>query len=105
MTRAPEPAPRAATVRQALIDALRGQSLDAHELSYLVSIREKDVAEHLEHIARSLGRGGERLVVEPASCQECGFSFKKREKLSRPSRCPKCQSERITAPRFGIAPR
>ena len=43
----------------------------------LVSIREKDV----EHIERSLARTGERLVVEPAVCQECGFGFEKREAL------------------------
>ena len=67
----------------------------------LVSIREKDV----EHIDRSLARTGERLVVEPAVCQECGFGFKKREKKTRPSRCPKCQSERITAPRFRVEAR
>ena len=90
---------------QALTDALRDRALDAHELSYLVSIREKDVAEHLEHIERSLARTGERLVVEPAVCQECGFGFKKREKKTRPSRCPKCQSERITAPRFRVEAR
>jgi predicted Zn-ribbon and HTH transcriptional regulator len=95
-------ADRAETPRHALRQALAKERLSAHELSARVSISEKDVAHHLEHLARSLSREGERLVVDPANCEDCGFVFKKRERLSSPSRCPVCKSERIRPPRFGI---
>jgi hypothetical protein len=32
----------------------------------------------------------------------CGFEFKERERAKRPSRCPRCSSERLTKPRFWI---
>jgi predicted Zn-ribbon and HTH transcriptional regulator len=91
------------TVRLSLAAALRGERLSAHALSGRVGIPEKDVAFHLEHLARSLARGRERLVVYPAACEDCGFVFKKRERLAGPSRCPLCKSERITPPAFSIA--
>ena len=100
-----KPADRAETPRHALRQALAEQPLTAHELSARVSIREKDVAHHLEHLARSLVREGEKLVVDPAVCEDCGFVFKKRERLDSPSRCPVCKSERIRSPRFSIEKR
>jgi transcriptional regulator len=103
VARQPPPPPEAhATVRTALRDALRRGPRTARELSAAVGIPEKQVAGHLEHLARSLRAGGERLHVEPAGCQDCGFVFRKRERLSRPSRCPVCRSERVDAPRFSI---
>jgi len=67
-----------------------------------VGVPEKQVAGHLEHLGRSLKAAGERLRVEPAQCLECRFVFRKRARLSRPSRCPVCRSERLDAPRFAI---
>ena len=93
------------TPRQALRDALREGVWSAHELSVEVRLSEKDVASHLEHLQRSLGRGDERLVVTPAVCLGCGFEFRKREKLGRPGRCPSCRSGRIDPPRFSIEER
>lgn len=104
MTRPPEgPAPRTATVRAALAAALREGPATARELSARVGIREKDVAAHLEHLARSLAHGDERLHVTPASCVECGYAFRSRDRLSRPSACPRCRSTRIDPQVFSIA--
>jgi len=104
--RAPDPPPsateRQVTVRAALRQALRTGPLTARELSGRVGIPEKQVAGHLEHLGRSLRATGERLHVEPARCRECGFVFRKRDRLSRPSRCPVCRSEHLDAPRFSI---
>lgn len=93
---------RTETVREALRKALREGPSTARDLSAAVGIREKDVAEHLAHLARSLGRRGERLVVEPASCLACGFVFEGRERLSRPGSCPACRSTRIDPPVFRV---
>jgi predicted Zn-ribbon and HTH transcriptional regulator len=94
-----------ATVRAALKKALRSGLLTARELSARVSAPEKQIAGHLEHLARSLRAGGERLHVEPARCLECPFVFRKRDRLTRPSRCPVCRSEHLDGPRFTIAAR
>lgn len=93
---------RGTTPRAAIREALLGTALTAHQISERVSVREKDVAEHLEHLQRSLRRDGERLVVEPAKCLACEFVFKAREKLSTPGSCPKCRSERVAPPAFRI---
>ncbi len=74
----------------------------ARDLSGLVGIPEKEVAGHLEHIRQSLHRTGRRFVVQPAECVKCGFVFEKRERLTRPSRCPVCKSESLHAPLFSL---
>ena len=99
---APESGERQATVRAALYQALRAGPLTARELSARVGVPEKQVAGHLEHLGRSLKAGGERLRVEPPRCLACGFLFRKRDRLSRPSRCPVCRGERLEAPRFSL---
>lgn len=98
----PRPAESHATLRTALREALRAGPLTARELSARVRIPEKQVAGHLEHLGRSLRAAGERLHVEPARCLDCGFVFRKRDRLTRPSRCPVCRGERLDAPRFAI---
>lgn len=97
------PAARGDTIRNSLREALRQGPASARELSSLVGATEKDVIHHLEHLERSLRRSGERLVVEPARCQQCDFVFRKRSKLTRPSSCPQCRGERIDAPSFSLA--
>jgi len=96
----PAPAAREETIRDSLREELRHGPRSARELSSLVGATEKDVIHHLEHLERSLRRSGERLVVEPACCQGCGFVFRKRSKLTRPGSCPKCRGSRIDAPCF-----
>jgi transcriptional regulator len=83
---------------------LREGTFTARDLSARVGITEKDVAQHLEHVGRSVRDGGERLTVEHARCLGCGFVFKDRERLTRPSRCPRCKAERVQPARFGIVP-
>lgn len=90
------------TVRAAIREELLRGAVTARELSERVSIPEKDVAGHLEHLERSLRARGERLVVEAASCIACGFAFKRRARLSRPGSCPDCGSTRIDPPAFRI---
>lgn len=91
-----------ATPRARIRDALSAGSASAHELSSLAGVREKEVAEHLEHIERSLRAKGERLEIDPARCLACGYVFAERRKFTTPSVCPRCRSERIAPPRFAI---
>lgn len=97
-------APRSATEtpRQAIRRLLAAGAHTAYELSALVGLREKDVAPHVEHLARSLRHGDEQLEVDPARCLDCGYAFRDRRKLARPSACPKCRGQHLAAPTFRI---
>lgn len=53
----------------------------------------------VEHAVRSSGM---KLRITPAECEACGFVFQGRTRLSGPSRCPQCRSERITSPTFTL---
>ena len=90
------------TGRQALRAVLGPTPASIKELSTLAGLREKEVLEHLEHLERSLKAEGTKLIVLPARCVACGFAFRDRDRLKRPSRCPQCKSERIEPPRFGL---
>jgi predicted Zn-ribbon and HTH transcriptional regulator len=96
------PGARGETVREAIRRSLLGGPATTRDLSGEVGVREKDVAEHLAHLQKSLAHRGERLVVTPAACIACGFAFRERERLSRPGACPKCRSTRIDPPTFRI---
>jgi predicted Zn-ribbon and HTH transcriptional regulator len=91
------------TVRHLIMTELEQGPHSARDLSGLVGIPEKEVAGHLDHIRQSLHRTGRRLIVQPAECAKCGFVFEKRERLTRPSRCPVCKSESLHAPLFSLA--
>ncbi len=88
------------TLRKKIAEALEKDFLDLREISKLFGIKEKEALDHIIHIEKSAHHRG--FTVEPASCQQCGFSFKKRTRLSTPSRCPVCKSEHISPPRFRI---
>jgi transcriptional regulator len=98
----PVPSERAATVREALCEELRQGFCTAKELSTRVGISEKDVAAHLEHLAKSLKARVETLEVQPPSCIACGFSFKHRSRMTRPGKCPECGETRIDPPQFRV---
>ncbi|MBW1918013.1 MAG: transcriptional regulator [Deltaproteobacteria bacterium] len=89
------------TPRQAIKELLQEQPLSIRELSQRLSLSEKEVLDHLGHIARAPGPS-HRFQIIPAVCQHCGFVFKKRERLRTPSRCPLCRQQSISRPRFAL---
>ena len=91
------------TIRQRIMELLAGTLRTSRQLAELVGVPERQVEEHLAHIVRSVARDrARRFVLDPSSCQDCGFVFRGRTRLTRPSRCPRCRSEAISAPRYGI---
>jgi hypothetical protein len=102
----PPPAVRASTrtPRQAIRDHLRESALTARDLSARLGLPEREIVPHLEHLARSLRAAGERLEVDPARCLHCGFVFRERARLGKPSGCPRCRKPHVTAPVFRITP-
>jgi len=89
------------TIRQAIKELLREQPLSALEISQSLSLPEKEVYDHLVHLARAPGSGC-RFRLTPAQCRKCGFVFAKRERLTSPSRCPLCRGQSIRRPRFSL---
>ena len=89
------------TPRQAMKELLSEQPRSSLELSQLLSLSENEVLDHLAHLARAPGPG-QHFQVIPAVCRHCGFTFKKRDRLTRPSRCPLCQHQFISRPRFAL---
>lgn len=93
------------TVRQRIIELLIGTRLSSYQLAAMVGIAERLIEGHLPHVVKTLARDRtQRFVLEPAACSDCGFVFRDRTRFTKPSRCPTCRSEGITAPRYGIEP-
>ena len=91
------------TLRQQMIMLLSDSEMSAKEISSAVGIREKEVYEHLSHIARSLKSQGKQLLINPAECMGCGYAFGKRNRFTRPGRCPICKSEHIKSPMYKVS--
>ncbi|MDH5625300.1 MAG: hypothetical protein OEY21_04285 [Nitrospira sp.] len=93
------------TMRQRIIELLIGARLSSYQLAHTLGIAERLIEDHLPHVVKTLARDRtQRFVLEPSACSDCGFVFRNRAKLTRPSRCPMCRSEEITVPRYGIEP-
>jgi hypothetical protein len=93
------------TPRQHIMQLIAGTRLSSFQLAQMIGIPERRIEEHLAHVIKTVRRDKtRRFLLEPSSCQGCGFEFTDRSRITRPSRCPRCRSESITAPRFGIEP-
>ncbi len=90
------------TIRQTIMTLLEHHTLSARDISAAVRIPEREVISHLEHIRASTLKIGGHLQIIPAVCKKCGFSFSKRERLSRPGKCPVCHNEQLAEPLYGI---
>jgi predicted Zn-ribbon and HTH transcriptional regulator len=51
---------------------------------------------------RSARAAGRQVVVEPARCKACGFTFGE-DRLSKPSRCPRCKGSRLLEAQIRVA--
>ncbi len=90
------------TLRQRMMTLLKAEECGVRDISQGLHISEKEVADHLTHIRRSLAAGPQSLEIRPAECLACGFVFKDRRRFSRPGRCPRCRQTRISMPRYYI---
>ena len=91
------------TLRQQIIELLSAGEMDARDLSQGVGIKEKEVYEHLVHIARSLAAQGSKLTIRASQCLQCGYVFKDRRRFTRPGRCPRCRESHLTSPFYHIS--
>jgi predicted Zn-ribbon and HTH transcriptional regulator len=96
------PAERYETIRKYITALLEQETLSAKDLSQYMRIPQKDISDHLEHIRKTLNKNNQRLVIIPAQCEKCGFVYKKRDRFSKPGKCPVCRSSLIHPPLFHI---
>jgi predicted Zn-ribbon and HTH transcriptional regulator len=90
------------TLRKQIIALLEEAPMDARGLSVALGVREKEIYDHLVHVERTVTSGKRRFILHPSNCIACGFQFQKRRRLTRPSRCPRCRSSRLSQPHFEI---
>jgi len=90
------------TIRRQIISLLEKEEMSAKEISKALSIREKEVYDHLEHVSRSLKTLKKKLVVNPFRCEQCDYVFKDRKRFTRPGRCPQCKQGRIMGATYKI---
>jgi hypothetical protein len=90
------------TLRQKITLLLSETEMSTREISGQVGIPEKEVVEHLAHIARSLASQNKKMVIAPAICLGCQYVFENRRRFTRPGRCPHCKKSHIQRPRFRI---
>jgi predicted Zn-ribbon and HTH transcriptional regulator len=53
---------------------------------------------------RSAIAAGHRVIVEPARCRACGFTFRD-DRLAKPSKCPQCRGSRLFEAQISVVPR
>ncbi len=90
--------------RKKLRDLLLQQPLSIRHIAELMEIPIRDVASDVEHLSKSLKRTEYTLKIEPAQCRKCGFRFRK-NKMTKPGKCPRCQGTWIHHPLLHIDPR
>jgi predicted Zn-ribbon and HTH transcriptional regulator len=90
-----------ATTRERIADRLRENPAEPGTLAEEFTVPTSTILNHVRHIARSLEPAGERLLVAPPECRDCGFTGFD-DPVNRPSRCPDCKSEAIDEPAFVI---
>jgi predicted Zn-ribbon and HTH transcriptional regulator len=96
------PPDRSQSARELLIQTLCAEPLTVRDLSQMAGLSEREVLDHMQHLQKSLKAQNRRLVMRPATCLDCHFVFKKRERLARPGKCPVCRSTHVSRPLFSI---
>ena len=89
------------TLRKDLIALLTHQPRSVSAIARDLGLKCGDVEEDLRHAIRSAEAAGYRIIVLPARCRACGFTFDER-KLSKPSKCPACRSTRLFEPQISV---
>jgi transcriptional regulator len=84
------------TRRRALQDLL-AEPRTASSLARELQLTRREIEAELRHMIRSARAAGHRIVVEPARCKSCGFTFGE-DKLTKPGKCPDCRSTWLFEP-------
>ncbi|HMJ81982.1 MAG TPA: ArsR family transcriptional regulator, partial [Vicinamibacterales bacterium] len=91
----------AMTLRRDLVTLLSVQPRSVSSIAREMGLDRGDVEDHLRHAIRSARAAGHRVIVEPAKCRQCGFTFGD-DKLSKPGKCPECRGTRLYEAQISI---
>ncbi len=83
--------------RKDLIEMLSQGPTSVTGLARLLEAHPRDVEQDIKHLLKSLKRSAYRVVVSPARCRKCGFTFRT-QKLRKPAKCPVCHGGWIEEP-------
>jgi hypothetical protein len=89
------------TFRRDLLNLLTDQPRSVSALARELGLKRADVEDDLRHALRSARAAGHHIVVVPARCRGCGFTFDE-AKLSKPGKCPACRGTRLYEPQIGV---
>jgi predicted Zn-ribbon and HTH transcriptional regulator len=89
------------TLRKQLLEVLSREPRSVSRLAVELGLSRGDVEDALRHMIRSARAAGHRIVVVPARCRSCGFTFGE-DKLTKPGKCPQCRNSRIFEPQIGV---
>ena len=90
--------------RKDLLQILSQQPRSVSSLARELGLRRGDVEDDLRHMIRSAVAAGHRVVIEPARCRACGFTFGD-DRLAKPSKCPQCRGSRLFEAQIRVEPR
>jgi predicted Zn-ribbon and HTH transcriptional regulator len=89
------------TLRKDLIALLSEEPRSVSSLARDLGLRRGDVESDLRHALRSARTAGHAIVVVPARCKTCGFTFDE-DRLAKPGKCPACRGTRLFEPQIRI---
>lgn len=78
------------TFRKDLLSVLTASPRSVSSVAREFGLSRGDVEEDFRHLIRSARAAGHLVVIEPARCRRCGFTFDE-TKLSKPGKCPACR--------------
>lgn len=87
--------------RKDLISLLQNNPLGITDIARHMGVPPKEIEDDIEHLMKTLKHSGYRLLITPAKCKKCGFTFHK-DKFHRPGKCPQCHGTWINEPLFEI---
>jgi predicted Zn-ribbon and HTH transcriptional regulator len=90
------------TFRKDLLQMLTAQPRSVSSIARELGIARGDVEDDFRHLIRSARAAGHRVLIEPARCKSCGFTFGD-DKLSKPGKCPMCRGTRLYEAQISIA--
>lgn len=87
--------------RKELLTILTVQPRSVSSLARELGLKRGDVEDDLAHVIRSARAAGHRVIVQPARCRACDFTFGE-DKLSKPGKCPACRGTRLYEAQISI---
>jgi predicted Zn-ribbon and HTH transcriptional regulator len=91
----------AVVFRKDLLTFLTAEPRSVSWLARELGLKRADVEDDLRHALRSAKAAGHEILVVPAGCRSCGFTFDE-ERLSKPGKCPRCRSTRLYEPQIRV---